>query len=55
MTHRQYLKQQRRVGMKIIIKWLCFIYFSIHNDVTGLVFYNENIGGIKIKFEATKK
>ena len=37
--------------MKLIIKWLCFLYFLFHEDTTGLVFYDEDIGGLKIKFK----
>ena len=37
--------------MKTIIKWLCFIYFSNHSHTYGLVFYDEELGGIKIKYE----
>ena len=37
--------------MKSIIKLLCFMYFTIHEDVTGLLFYDEDFGGLKIKFE----
>ena len=37
--------------MKFLIKWLCFLYFSFHKDTTGLLFYDEDFGGLKIKFE----
>lgn len=40
--------------MKTIIKWLCFFYFSFHKDVSGLVFYDKDFGGLKIKFESLK-
>ncbi len=40
--------------MKLIIKWLCFLYFSFHKNTTGLVFYDENFGGLKIKFESVE-
>lgn len=38
--------------MKTLIKWLCYIYFSIHEDVSGLILYSNGFGfGIKIKKE----
>lgn len=37
--------------MKLIIKWLCFLYFYFHKNTTGLLFYDEDFGGLKIKFE----
>lgn len=36
--------------MKTMIKWLCFLYF-FHHRTTGLVLYDEDFGGLKIKFE----
>lgn len=37
--------------MKTIIKWLCFLYFSFHEDTTGLLFHDEDFGALRIKFE----
>ena len=37
--------------MKFLIKWLCFFYFSFHEDTTGLVFHDKDFGGLRIKFE----
>lgn len=38
--------------MKFLIKWLCFLYFSIHSENTvGLLFYDENFGGLRIRFD----
>lgn len=37
--------------IKSMIKFLCYLYFSLHTDTAGLVFFDEDLGGIKIKFE----
>lgn len=37
--------------MKILIKWLCMLYFTLHEESRGLVFYDDDIGGIRIEFE----
>ena len=37
--------------MKLLIKWLCLLYFNSRKNLKGLVFYDEDFGGIKIKFE----
>ena len=37
--------------MKFLIKWLCFLYFSVHEDTTGLLFHDEDFGSLRIKFE----
>ncbi len=38
--------------MKNLIKFLCYIYFEIHNDTTGLVLYSSGYDyGFKIKKE----
>ena len=41
--------------MKTIIKWICFFYFNFHKDASGLVFYDKDFGGLKIKFEPSKE
>lgn len=37
--------------MKFLIKWLCFVYFNLHKDTTGLIFHDKDLGGLRIKFE----
>ena len=41
--------------MKFLIKWLCFLYFHFHKNTTGLLFHDEDFGGLRIKFEPQKQ
>lgn len=40
--------------MKTIIKWLCLLYFNLHEHTTGLLFHDEDFGSLRIKFEPQK-
>lgn len=37
--------------MKTVIKWLCLLYFHFHKNTAGLLFYDEDFGSLRIKFE----